>query len=66
MQMADLKTLNDFKLLQVGWVYDLNFPRTFQMVREHRCLETIREVLPRKSVRVSEIYDRARAHLERN
>ena len=65
-QMADLKTLNDFKLLQIGWVYDINFPRTFQMVRENGYLEIIRYALPRKSVRAAEIYERARAYLERN
>jgi hypothetical protein len=65
-QMADLKTLNDFKLLQIGWIYDINFPRTFQIVRENGYLEMIRDALPQGSVRVAEIYERARAHLERN
>jgi hypothetical protein len=65
-QMADLKTLNDFKLLQIGWIYDVNFPRTFQIVLENGYLEMIRDALPRTSVRVTEIYEQARAHLERN
>ena len=65
-QMADLKTLNDFKLLQIGWIYDINFPRTFQIVRENGYLEVIRDALPDTSVRVEEIYERARAYLERN
>jgi hypothetical protein len=64
-QMADLKTLNDFKLLQMGWVYDLNFPRTFQIVRERGYLEKIRNALPKESIPVSEIYERARSYLER-
>lgn len=64
--MVDLKTLNDFKLLQIGWIYDVNFPRTFQIVRENGYLEMIRDALPRKSIRVTEIYEQARAHLERN
>jgi HD superfamily phosphodiesterase len=64
--MADLKTLNDFKLLQIGWIYDVNFPRTFQIVRENGYLEMIRDALPQTSVRVAEIYEQARAHLERN
>jgi len=65
-QMADLKTFNDFKLLQIGWVYDINFPRTFQIVREKGYLEIIRDALPRNSARAAEIYERARAHLEGN
>jgi len=65
-QMADVKTLNDFKLLQIGWIYDINFPRTFQIVRENGYLEMIRDALPETSMRVGEIYERARAHLDRN
>lgn len=62
-QMSDLKTLTDFKLLQLGWVYDLNFPMTFQIVREKRFLESIRNALPRSSSRVKEIYEMAQAHV---
>jgi len=65
-QMADVRTLNDFKLLQIGWIYDINFPLTFQIVRENRYIEMIRDALPGNSVRVAEVYERARAHLERN
>ena len=38
----------------------------FQIVRENGYLEMIRDALPETSVRVVEIYERARAHLERN
>lgn len=65
-RMADLKTLNDFKLLQIGWIYDVNFRRTFQIIQERGYLEKIRDALPKKSARVSEIYERAAAYLERN
>jgi hypothetical protein len=65
-QMADLKTLHDFKLLQIGWIYDVSFPRTFQIVREKKYLEKIRDALPQESPRLTEVYERARAHLERN
>lgn len=64
-QMTDLRTLHDFKLLQIGWIYDVNFPRTFQIVREKKYLEKIRDALP-LSRRISEVYKLARAHLERN
>jgi hypothetical protein len=65
-QMTDLKTLQDFKLLQIGWIYDINFPRTFQIVRENKYLEAIREALPWNSICITKAYDRARAHLERH
>jgi len=58
-----LKTLNDFKMLQMGWIYDVNFPRTFELVRERGYLEKIRDVLP-QTRKVSEIYSAARSYLE--
>jgi len=63
-RMADLRVLNDFKLLQIGWIFDVNFPRTFKIVREKKYLEAIRDALPKGSKRVAEIYSRAREHLD--
>ena len=42
-----LRNLNDFKLLQVGWIYGLNFPPAFERVRRRGYLEIIRRYLPR-------------------
>jgi putative nucleotidyltransferase with HDIG domain len=60
---SELETLNDFKLLQMGWVYDLNFTESCRRVRARRFLEKIRESMPR-SKKVDEVYERARSHLE--
>ncbi|MDZ7698511.1 MAG: HD domain-containing protein [Deltaproteobacteria bacterium] len=65
-QMTDLRTLNDFKMLQMGWVYDLNFPRTFEMVAEKGYLDMLRDALPRGNSRVADVYAKTRAHLKRN
>jgi hypothetical protein len=65
-QLTDLRTLQDFKLLQIGWIYDVNFPKTFQIVWEKKYLETIREALPKESFCISKAFERARAYLERN
>ncbi len=46
MDIAHVKNLNDFKLLQVGWIFDINFAPTFRDIRERRYLERIRSVLP--------------------
>lgn len=43
----DLKTLNDFKLLQISWVYDLNFVPSFQAVQNRKYIEKLEEILPR-------------------
>jgi len=65
-QISDLKTLTDFKLLQMGWVYDLNFPMTFRIVRGKKFLESIRDALPTSSSRVQEIYKLVQAHVAEN
>ncbi len=41
-----VKNLNDFKLLQLGWIFDINFAPTFRCIRGRRYLEMIRAVLP--------------------
>ena len=46
-KVADLKTLNDFKLLQISWVYDLNFKPTFETVCQRALIDQIAETLPR-------------------
>jgi len=45
-RMEDLKTLNDFKLLQISWVFDLNFAPTFKAVENRKYLNQIKETLP--------------------
>jgi hypothetical protein len=44
--VEDMRTLNDFKLLQISWVFDLHFPRTFEIVNERGYLAKLAAVLP--------------------
>jgi HD superfamily phosphohydrolase YqeK len=48
--MQDMKSLNDFKLLQIGWVYDLNFTPSFQAVQNRNIIERLEAVLPQSTV----------------
>ncbi len=41
-----LTSLNDFKLLQLGWVYDFNFPPSLRIVRDRGYLQMLRGALP--------------------
>lgn len=41
-----LRTLNDMKLLQVGWVYDVNFVPTLERIKERKFLESLVGFLP--------------------
>jgi len=43
---AHLQNLNDFKLLLVGWVFDLNYNISTQLLKERGYLDAIRSVLP--------------------
>jgi len=51
-----IKNLNDIKLLQVGWIFDINFKPTLSHIKNRRYLELIRDVLP-KSKEIKELFD---------
>ncbi len=58
--IGDVKNLNDFKLLQMGWVFDINYRPTMGCVKERRYIEMISSVLP-DSKQIDEISDVIRA-----
>jgi len=60
--MQDLKTLNDFKLLQIGWVYDLNFVPSFHTVQNRKYIEKLEATLP-QSKEVKEAVQHAHDHV---
>lgn len=50
MRIVDIKhvkNLNDFKLLQMGWVFDVNFDTTFHCIQSRHYIEMIGDVLPK-------------------
>lgn len=61
-KMQDLKCLNDFKLLQLGWVYDIHFPPTFAALRERGYLQKIRASLP-ASAELDQIYSQLLSYI---
>ncbi len=61
----DMLTLNDFKLLQIGWVFDLNFPRSFEMVKQRKYLQNISAVLPLSDA-VTQALAVALQHIDKN
>jgi hypothetical protein len=44
--LSQLRSLNDFKLLQLAWIYDLNFLPSLRMVEERRVIDRISGALP--------------------
>ena len=61
-QMAHVQNLNDFRLLQAGWVYDLNFAPTRKLVQDRGYLDELRHFLP-DIPQVDEIFTALRARL---
>lgn len=45
-KIADMKNRNDVKLLRLSWIFDINFPETFSLLREYGYLEKIMSSLP--------------------
>lgn len=45
-RLDQARVLNDFKLLQISWVYDLNFDTTRRLVREREYLPQLAATLP--------------------
>ena len=45
-RIEHIRTLNDFKLLQLSWVFDINYRRSFQILQDRSFAAKIRAVLP--------------------
>ena len=43
---AHIRSLVDMRLLSVGWLYDINFARTFALIRERGLFRGVRNELP--------------------
>lgn len=47
-QLNSVRTLNDFKLLQISWVYDLNFPSSRRLLLERGHIPALAAYLPKR------------------
>jgi putative nucleotidyltransferase with HDIG domain len=65
-RMADLKdmtTLNDFKLLQISWVFDLNYRPTYRTVYERQYVDRISATLP-QTTEVAEVVAKVQIYVK--
>ena len=62
-RLTMLKSLHDFKLLQLSWVYDINFESTLRLIKERGILERLAATLPADPA-VHAVLDRVRGYLE--
>jgi hypothetical protein len=61
---SDLTTLNDFKLLQLSWIYDLNFIASFRTAADRGYIEKLESMLP-ATRDIKEGVDSVRSHVEK-
>jgi len=47
--IKNVKTLNDMKLLQISWIFDLNFPVSLKLFKQRHYLETIISTMPQSA-----------------
>jgi hypothetical protein len=45
-QLRQVNSLNDFKLLQLSWVFDLNYPTSFKLLMERGYVTSMAQFLP--------------------
>ena len=56
---TSIKCLNDLKLMQISWIFDLNFSPSIQWVKQRKYIDKIAEVLPdtpRVKTAISQVY----------
>jgi hypothetical protein len=63
--LRDAKTINDVILLQISWVYDLNFAESFQMAQHQKVIDRLSGFLP-PLPSVKSAVEKARRHVENN
>lgn len=62
-EVKHVKNINDIKLLQAGWIYDINFKPTFECIKNRRYIESLRDALP-KMIEVTDIFDIIKSYIE--
>lgn len=62
--LSSLKSLDDFKLLQLSWVYDINLQNSFRLIKERGMLEQLAATLPDEEAVLDAVF-RVQSYLER-
>jgi len=60
--LSSLKTLTDFKLLQLAWIFDLNFPASFRIVAQRNYIDRFAITLPQTDA-IADAVDAVREYL---
>jgi putative nucleotidyltransferase with HDIG domain len=57
-----LESINDLKAMQLGWIYDINFKETIEIIKERGYLEVIYDSMDQNE-RAEEIYQRVKEYI---
>ncbi len=63
--IEDVRSLEDFLLMQLSWIYDLNYPAALELVSERGMVGRIEQHLPKKR-QVWQVVQTARKYIEEN
>ncbi|MEW5895971.1 MAG: HD domain-containing protein [Candidatus Omnitrophota bacterium] len=61
--MKDLKTLDDFKALQMSWVFDINYMESLRLILQQDTLKKIYETFSIKTGRINDIFTKTSSYL---
>ncbi|MCP4451011.1 MAG: HD domain-containing protein [Planctomycetes bacterium] len=56
---ATIKSLNDFLIMALGWIYDINYAPTFQKIADRNLLSTLTDPLPRDDAKICALITQA-------
>jgi putative nucleotidyltransferase with HDIG domain len=59
-----IKSLTDFKFIQMSWVYDIHYPPAFERIDQRNIIDKLESLLP-PSPEAREVADMARSHVAR-
>ena len=62
--MKDLKTIDDFKALQMSWIFDVNYRRSFDILQERQALRKIYETMSADHLRAEAVYEKTALFLK--
>ncbi|TDO84358.1 putative nucleotidyltransferase with HDIG domain [Halanaerobium saccharolyticum] len=57
-----LETINDLKVMQLGWIYDINFKETIEIIKDRGYIEVIHDSMD-YSERAEEIYQQVKDYV---
>ena len=62
-RMEHLASCNDLKLMQMSWIYDINFPVTLRLIHQRAYMEMLYRSLPHLPV-IKKIYNRINQYIQ--